>query len=267
MFYNNGYACCYDELITYYPIYYRDVREMKAILSANGSIADELQQNIEQVADNCFIDTADEATIARLEVFLNLGLNKTRTLEERRRLVKSFFVGFGKVSATMLKEMIASYTNSNVEIYFEPGDDDGNNFLYINFDRGKEETLYINDIEILLSKKIPAHIKYRASVVYRFPIVVSERRTNYNYGYDLCGTKPDTALLGVAIGQITALEQRRTNYTTEYKSASESETVGSQPMSMLIGHNDVINAGAEAYAADYSVDYTPCGTTISQDRR
>lgn len=129
-----------------------------------------LGTEIEQTYLNCFIEYADEETIKKLEDFLDIRLNKSRTLEERRRLVKSYFIGFGKVSATMLKEMIQSYTGAEVECKFEPFDEAGNNMLYLNFQRGKEPTLYMSDINLLLSKKIPAHIKWRAAVTYRFPI-------------------------------------------------------------------------------------------------
>lgn len=264
MFYNHDFECCYDELITYYPVFYRDVREMRAILSAHGKISDDLQANIEQIVANSFIDSADEATITRLEAFLNLGLYKTRPLEERRRLVKSFFVGFGKVSASMLKEMVASYTNADVDIYFEAGDKTGNNFLYINFERGKESTLYMSDIEILLSKKVPAHLKYRTAVIYRYAVGVEARHSAYKNDYELCGTKPDTALLGVAVGQISVVKERHANYKGEYEHASESAETGSQPMRTLIGHNDKISAETAVTSADYSVDYIPCGTIFSR---
>ena len=129
-FYDKYYENNFEELITYYPRFYRDVFEMVEILKAHGGIADELEANIEQTYLNSFIDYADEDTIEQLEKFLNIGLNKSRTLEERRRLVKSYFVGFGKVSASMLAEMIKRYTGASVDIKFEPFDEEGNNMLY-----------------------------------------------------------------------------------------------------------------------------------------
>lgn len=123
-FYDKYYENNFEELITYYPRFYRDVFEMVEILKAHGGIADELEANIEQTYLNSFIDYADEDTIEQLEKFLNIGLNKSRTLEERRRLVKSYFVGFGKVSASMLAEMIKSYTGASVDIKFEPFDEE-----------------------------------------------------------------------------------------------------------------------------------------------
>lgn len=196
MFYNKYFKSNYDELITYYPKYYRDVLEMRAILETEGKLADDIEDNIEKVFNNCFIDTADENTIGNLEKFLSLSLYKQRSLAERRRLLKSLFVGGGKISASMISEMISAYTGEAVSCRFEPFDEYGNNKLYIDFNRGKEKTLYISDILALIEKRIPAHIEYRIAVVYSFPIGAGKNRNSYIYDYDLCGTKPETALIG-----------------------------------------------------------------------
>mgnify|MGYP002795884768 CR=1 FL=1 len=255
-FYDKYFENNFEELITYYPRFYRDVFEMVEILKAHGGIADEMEANIEQTYLNCFIDYADEDTIEQLEKFLNIGLNKSRTLEERRRLVKSYFVGFGKVSASMITEMIQSYTGAQVDIRFEPFDEAGNNMLYINFQRGNEPTLYMGDINLLLSKKIPAHIQYQAAVTYHFPVGVGIRRRHYRYGYDLCGTKPDIAMLGALFKRATVTEARQSSYGSEYAQASEYDTLtGVNPeiaaIASLQAAGSVIEARAENCTQEY----------------
>ena len=159
-FYEKYYQNNYDELITYYPRFYRNVFEMVEILKAQGRILDGIEQNIEQTYLNGFIDYADEATISKLESFLKIGQNKNRTLEERRRLVKSYFVGSGKISASKIYQMIAVYTDSPVICKLEPFDDEGNNRLYIEIQSNEEETICTKDIFALLSKKIPANLVF-----------------------------------------------------------------------------------------------------------
>ena len=255
-FYDKYYANNFEELITYYPRFYRDVFEMVEILKAHGRIADEMEANIEQTYLNCFIDYADEETIEQLEKFLNIGLNKSRTLEERRRLVKSYFVGFGKVSASMLEEMIQSYTGASVDIKFEPFDEEGNNMLYIHFQRGDEPTLYMSDINLLLSKKIPAHIQYQAAVTYHFPVGVGIRRRHYRYGYDLCGTKPDIAMLGALFKRATVTEARRNSHGTEYMQPSEHDTLtGIKPDIATIASLQAVESVVEARAKKYTHEY------------
>lgn len=255
-FYDKYYENNYEELITYYPRFYREVFEMVEILKANGRIDDELEANIEQTYLNNFIDFADEATIAKLEKFLMIGLNKSRTLEERRRLVKSYFVGFGKVSASMLAEMIQSYTGAGVESRFETSDEEGNNTLYINFQRGKEPTLYMSDINLLLGKKIPAHINWQAAVTYCFPVGIGMRRTCYKFGYDLCGTKPDIAMIGAIVNRATATQAKASSHTTRYSpAAEENELCGTEPDIATIGSLVAVSSVLEANRQNYTNDY------------
>lgn len=255
-FYNKYFANNFEELITYYPRFYRDVFEMMEILKAHGRIADTMEDNIEQTYLNSFIDYADEATIEKLEKFLMIGLNKSRTLEERRRLVKSYFVGFGKVSASMLASMIESYTHAPVDIYFEPSDEERNNTLYINFQRGSEVTLYMSDIILLLSKKLPAHINWQAAVVYRFPIGIGARRRYYKYGFEICGLKPDIAMLGAIVAAASVIEAKRKHGTVQHRQAAEAdELTGLHPdiatIGALLGAESVVGADREIYTSDY----------------
>lgn len=254
-FYNKYYANDFEELLTYYPRFYHGVYEMVEILKAQGKIADEIERNIEQVYFNCFIDYADEPTLAKLERFLDIGLNKTRTLEERRRLIKSFFVGFGKVSASLLEEMIKSYTGANVSSRFEPCDDKGNNMLYIELDRGDVTTLYMGDINLLLGKKIPAHIAWQAAITYPFPVGIGIRRKHYKFGYDLCGTKPDIAMKGVALDYSVVTRARARSYRATHEPAAETKQTGTKPDTATIGAylaiKDVIGAKAKIYTTEH----------------
>lgn len=265
-FYEKYFKNNYEELITYYPRFYREVYEMVEILKAEGRIADTLEDNIEQTYLNCFIDYADEETITKLENFLKIGLNKSRSLEERRRLVKSYFVGFGKVSASMLAEMITSYTGADVEARFEPEDEEGNNVLYINFQRGSEPTLYMSDINLLLSKKIPAHIKWQAAVTYRFPIGAGVRRTHHSHDYEFCGTKPYPVLIASISGAETVTEAIAQNVTATYPASRQSGVeaeAGTTPGIGTLAHIDVIDTVSGASATECSVDYIPCGTIFT----
>ena len=72
MYYSNGFDSAYEELITFYPVFYRDVFEMRAILEAEGKIVDEATATINGVIENSFVESADEATITRLEAWLHL---------------------------------------------------------------------------------------------------------------------------------------------------------------------------------------------------
>ena len=198
MLYNSDWENCFEELISWYPRFYRDVREMVAILKAHGSLGDGMQEGIEKVLANAFVDTADPETIEKLEKFLGISLHKERDIEERRRLVKAYLIGFGSMTADKLRDMIQGYTGAQVRIEFKPDcDEEHNSWLLIDYERGDVETLYVDDILKLLSKKIPAHIKWVAKLwYYRYPVGIGRKRTYWKADYVLCGTKPDWSKLG-----------------------------------------------------------------------
>lgn len=158
MFYNADWGSCYDEMITWLPVFYREVREMIAILKAHGSMADDLQTAIENILYDAFIDTADETAISRLETFLGITGRENYTLEERRAYVKSYFLGFGKISETVIKEMILAYAGAEVSCRLEACDDEGNNCLYIDFEENADITAYYEGIADWLERRLPAHI-------------------------------------------------------------------------------------------------------------
>lgn len=259
-FYSRDFADCYEELISYYPRYYREVREMNAILKANGKLLDGTQDAIEQVYNNAFIDFMDEAAVRQMEIFLSINLDKTRTLDERRRLIKSFFAGFGRVSATLLKEMINAYTNAGVEVKFEPFDAAGNNMLYINFERGDEVALYMSDILELLSRKIPAHIAYTPIVTYKRAVVVKTRKTNYVFDYDLTGTKPEPASLAAYIHRATVTQTAHTPHLTEYPSTAEADMpTGQTPEPAMLGNAARVVTGVGYTVTECAETYPLCG--------
>ena len=133
--YEKYYHNNFEELLTYYPRFYRDVLEMVEILKAQGHVADRLEADIEQTFWNNFIDYADEAAIGRLEIFLKIGLNTSWSLEERRQIVKSYFIGAGRISASVLAQMLQSIVGCpDPNIRLEPIDAAGNNALLIDFD-------------------------------------------------------------------------------------------------------------------------------------
>ena len=205
MLFNYPWDSNYDEMITFYPKFYYEVKEMIAVLKAEGKALDDFMENTEQVFNDCFIDLMDEQTVSNLEDFLNIHLYKQRTLEERKRLLKAFFAGHGPLSADLIKQTVSAYTGTEVEVYFLPIErtpgspvyEAGDNQLYINYLRGEEEIFYLNDVDTLLSRLIPAHLQYRSALTYRFSVCVAPHRKRYTKDFDFCGTIPEVATLGL----------------------------------------------------------------------
>lgn len=264
--FNPYWKCSYDELITFYPRLYREVFEMDAILRAEGELSDGIKNGIDLMLLNNFIESADEDTVTKLETFLGLSMMKQRSLEERRRFIKSFFAGQGRVSATRIEEMIRAYTGADTKCEFYPFDEQRNNRLDIQFERGDEDVIYVSDIYTLLAKMLPAHIEYRAVVTYSFAVGVKKRRYHYKYLYDLCGTKPETILIASIHGADTVTDPEAVYAVMDYKQSSDGgldPEAGTYPNISTLADNDVINAATGANISACSVDYIPCGTIFS----
>lgn len=189
MLFDDYYKSSYDQLVTYYPTFYIDVVEMQAVLKAEGDMLDGVKDGIERVFGNCFVDSADEKTIEKLEGFLHIHLRTQKSLEERRRLVKSYLAGSGKLSSALLGDMIAVYTGASSTFEFKPFDEQGNNRLFIDTERGAEISFYPSDIMELISAKLPAHIPYQFNVVYEYGTAAGNEMV---FGYPVesyCGNK------------------------------------------------------------------------------
>lgn len=185
--YNRYYQNNYEELITYYPLFYREIYEMKEILKAQGKLADDLEDCIERILSDCFLDTADSGVITSYENILGIKSDLGKPLEERRRLVKAYLVGSGKASATSVCEMIKTYTGAEAECSFSPYDEKGNSVLNILAEHGNSQLINIKDINVLLSEKLPAHIQYNLSINSVVPIELIFECEYYSSRIPECG--------------------------------------------------------------------------------
>lgn len=204
--YNNNY----EELKTFLPVFYDDVFEMQVILWVTGGELDKAEDGLNRVLLNNFIMDADDKAISRLERFLYLQVDKTRPLDERKRLLASFFVGFGKMSATKLKEIVFSFTNAASEVFFREG------VISIEIERGSAPSLYLIDVNTIISRRIPAHLPFILVVKYTVLAEIGVLLSGYKFDYPmtnnvLCGTHPGTATLG-------QLEEATVNVLSDIKS-------------------------------------------------
>ena len=164
----NRYPTVYDELISFYPDYYRGIKEMQAILHAQGTILDGLVEAIDIIIDNNFITTAHEEMIERLEAFLEI-VPLTNNLEDRRQNILSYFIGFGHISATKLKALIRAFTQEDSEITFSTKDENQNYILSITITKKQGVNPDWDILYNLLDNRIPAHIQTCRVIVYPAP--------------------------------------------------------------------------------------------------
>lgn len=152
--FNNEQRSGYEELVSYYPIFYRDVREMDAILHICGKMLDGMALAMEATILNRFIDTMDEEATARMEAFLYLTGNRGRPLGERKRLIHALLVGHGKMSASKIKEVVQVFTGLPAEVDFIK------EYIAIRVPLAGDYQFSLTDIKSTLGKRMPAHLSF-----------------------------------------------------------------------------------------------------------
>lgn len=105
----------------YLPSYYHDVREMKVIAGAEGAELDKLAQELEDQVDQYYPETATWA-LSRFEQDLNIPVNLSKPIEQRRSVIISKMRGSGKVSASMLKNVAQAYERGSIEVSVQPAE-------------------------------------------------------------------------------------------------------------------------------------------------
>lgn len=152
----------YDELKTYLPDFYESIADVREFLKALGLQMGEVHSDTMQARDNNFIFLADEKTVSRLEQFMYIPYDSARTLDERRRLIASFFVGSGKIGANEIKEIVKVFTPSLTEVTF------ANSTINVIVTRDVSESFILADCYFILLKKIPGHLQLVITVISSF---------------------------------------------------------------------------------------------------
>ena len=150
--YPNGFPSAYEELKTFYPVFYRDVFEMDAIWRAAGGGLDEIEDGVDAVVNNNFVSLMDTDALAQMETFLGIPPNQKRTLEARRKLVASYFIGGNHIGAREIKDITRAFTEGTCEVSFVGGT------VYIHVKSDIKDTPPEDDYYYILRKKIPAHL-------------------------------------------------------------------------------------------------------------
>lgn len=120
-FYNKYYQSNYEEILTYYPRYYRDVFEMVEILKALGRVTDTLEDQIEQTYLNHFIMQADDTTVGIWEKILGITDTSGLSLYQRKCAIMGRLSSVGHIGEPEIRVIISNYTDNTVEVDFAHG--------------------------------------------------------------------------------------------------------------------------------------------------
>lgn len=211
-FYPDPVRTGYEELLTYYPKFYRDVFEMNAILKYFGGICDRLEEGTQQAYFNYFILQADEETIAQWERVLGIRYSEDLhlTLEQRRQVVLSRLCARSHVGEPEIRTIIGAYTPNGVWVDFDKG------IIYVVI---QGEVFDENNLVEALLEKIPAHLRLDMKIEIRRE---SRMDLNINYG-SIISNFLDFQPVDV---QVKSVEEKKSKSGAFYRTRVKSKLIG-----------------------------------------
>lgn len=147
----------YEQISSMYPKWYLDVYEMRELIRIESLISTQMQKAIDLILDNHFIDTISEKKAIELEKFLNIKTSPDKTLEERRAIIKTYFLGRGKLSMNQIEKIVDSLTGGKCSGEFLTGDHMGNQYINLKI-RDCDVKGMIVDVIKTLKARVPAHL-------------------------------------------------------------------------------------------------------------
>lgn len=157
----------YELIKSFYPRFYDRIYEMQEILKAQGKVLDAAEIAFEIVLNNMFINYMDYDAVASLEEFLSIIPASNQTLDDRKKVLTAHFRGYGKISASVIKETSASY-NLEAETYFDEQDENSNFLLRVKLKVPRYSSSisdYVENVRIL-DIRLPAHLKKFYDIVF-----------------------------------------------------------------------------------------------------
>lgn len=133
------------------PRFYDQIKDFTELVKADAKVLVDLQNSVDEVLDQLFIETATWG-LDRWEEFFGISPDPAKPIDQRRSVLKSKVRGAGVTTATLIKEVAESWYNGTIEVTELPG------MIEIKFlsNYGVPENL--EDVERALRNIIPAHL-------------------------------------------------------------------------------------------------------------
>ncbi len=153
--FNNQQRSGYEEIVSYSPRYYRNIKEMDAVFRLAGWLIDLMAQDMENMVAFQFLKYMDDETLTRYEAFLGMAADRSKTLEERKDYVSAVLIGSGKVSADKISGLVNQFSGCICEDIVLVED-----VLHIRIVAYEDRNLILRDeIFDLIRQKVPSHIE------------------------------------------------------------------------------------------------------------
>jgi hypothetical protein len=103
------------DMFDYLPKEYEDYRESHAIIVTEAAEFESLNDEIADVLAQFFVDTATWG-LANWERLVNVTVDESKPIDQRRSVIKSKLRGVGTVTVGLIKNVAESYSNGEVAV-------------------------------------------------------------------------------------------------------------------------------------------------------
>lgn len=143
-----------ERLRGYLPSYYDEIVEFDALTATEGVEFDRLYSDIETLLNESYPETST-IFLDRYEKDLQIPVDPTKPVDQRRSVIISKMRGSGKVSGSMIKNVAQAYDGGTVNV----GVDIPHYTIIITFIDSLGTPLNIDDLKQALEDIKPAHMR------------------------------------------------------------------------------------------------------------
>jgi len=151
------------DLAKYTPPFLAELREMAEIYRTQGYEVGQLQHDLVDLIDQCYIVTATWG-LSRWEQMLGVVTNMSLTYEQRREILMAKLRGQGTTTRKMIEDTAESFSGGEVKVI----EDNPNHLFIIQFIGIKGIPRNMQAFVSMLEDIKPAHLAYRFE--YRYTI-------------------------------------------------------------------------------------------------
>ncbi len=144
-----------SSMFGYMPKMYEEIPETVAIVEAESTELELLNERVRDVVYQFFPDTATWGLKA-YEVDVGIATDETKPVDQRRAVIKSKLRGAGTTTKELIENVAEAYSNGDVEVT----EDNANYNIIITFVGTLGIPPNLDDLEKVLRQIIPAHMIY-----------------------------------------------------------------------------------------------------------
>lgn len=133
------------------PRYYDDIKDFQELMKAEAKILADLDNTLDDVVNQLFIETATWALV-RWEKIFGILTDESKPIDQRRSVLKSKTRGAGVTTKALVEEVAESWYNGDIDVIEQPES------IGIKFNSSLGIPSNLTDVQKALREIIPAHL-------------------------------------------------------------------------------------------------------------